>query len=233
MDCVALPAGVRCRCGSACSAKQDGHTLQPVRKRFGVWPPPELLFVHIGRVASGGTLRRGRVAVPLDAFPVDALFAQQPRRPGDEWKPERVWYRALSAAYHEPVHIPGEAPSPNGGHYWAIVRGVERDAGGALVSAYRRMNDSVSVGGAQMDAAHGGPLRATRWGTFESERRVAMVVLQRVVAGAPGPSPSERANRLGASMPFDDGKDCPRCTLFNPPRAATCTACYAELPRGR
>jgi len=176
------------------------------------------------------------VEVPLDAFPVDHLFAAPPLHPGEDWKPARPWYRALSAAYHVPVEARGYRVTANGGHYWSIVRGVEGggDAGGALVEGYRHMNDHECVGGRQMDEAHGGPRRAARWGTRAAERRVAMVVLQRVDAAAsPGPSPSERANRLAPSMPFDDGKNCPKCTLFNPPRAATCTACYAELPRGR
>ena len=95
------------------------------------------------------------------------------------------------------------------------------------------MNDDECVGGAQMDAALSGPRRDARWGTPAAERRVALVVLHRVDPGALGPSPAEQANRLGPSMPFEDDRHCPRCTLFYAPGQVWCKTCFMVLPHGR
>lgn len=94
LDCDrCVPTGVRCPCGARrCGGKAVGHRLQPVVTRKGIWPPPEILIVALGRARGGGVKVQTRVRVPEGTFPVFDLFARPPGAAGGEPQPTIAHY---------------------------------------------------------------------------------------------------------------------------------------------
>ncbi len=161
---------------------------------------PGTLLVRIERAYGHGVKRTTRVVVPTGAIMVGGIFARPPSIPASDWTPSIVPYRAVAAGYHQGEHT-------YTGHYWAIVRGIERERGAQ--PGYRRCNDAVCTSGEDLDReAHG-----LKWDDAVASRRVALVALERVDTQRIRKSLSERENGLGRSVRPPDGLVWRRCTL--------------------
>jgi len=169
------PVPTPCECGNdRCNANLPGHRYQPfVAHRRMIHPPP-VMFVPLSRTHWSDLEKafvRSSEPVRLPTGDFDASALFDDPAGG-------AHYRVFGAIYHQ-------GNTPHSGHYWAIVRG----AGGEHALA-----DDASV-------THGPAVPSTkRYGSSGAARRVTLVGLERVDAGA-AQSASERNNSFAPPPP--------------------------------